>query len=166
MSEGVKLILTEIRSLKAAVEARLDAVDKKLGQVETRVNALEARAQQPEERPTAQAALEARFEQLEAHLALLDGRLTQGGEQLEALGDRLERLEAAMLAAELEKTRRRVNALEYVKIPQLEMTIKYIVMKLDENERGNQTRLMKVKDMILEESIEEKRRQTEEACAM
>ncbi len=74
--------------------------------------------------------------------------------------------EAAMLAAELEKTRRRVNALEYVKIPQLEMTIKYIVMKLDENERGNQTRLMKVKDMILEESIEEKRRQTEEACAM
>ena len=47
MSEGVKLILTEIRSLKAAVEARLDAVDKKLGQVETRVNALEARAQRP-----------------------------------------------------------------------------------------------------------------------
>ena len=73
---------------------------------------------------------------------------------------------AAKEAAELEKTRRRVNALEYVKIPQLEMTIKYIVMKLDENERGNQTRLMKVKDMILEESIEEKRRQTEEACAM
>ena len=72
--------------------------------------------------------------------------------------------EAAMLAAELEKTRRRVNALEYVKIPQLEMTIKYIVMKLEENERGNQTRLMKVKDMILEESIEEKRERTREAC--
>ena len=72
--------------------------------------------------------------------------------------------EAAMLAAELEKTRRRVNALEYVKIPQLEMTIKYIVMKLDENERGNQTRLMKVKDMILKEAIEEKREQTKEAC--
>ncbi len=69
-----------------------------------------------------------------------------------------------MLAAELEKTRRRVNALEYVKIPQLEMTIKYIVMKLDENERGNQTRLMKVKDMILKESIEEKRERTREAC--
>ncbi len=65
--------------------------------------------------------------------------------------------EAAMLAAELERTRRRVNALEYVKIPQLQMTIKYIVMKLDENERGNQTRLMKVKDMILEEAIEERR---------
>lgn len=72
--------------------------------------------------------------------------------------------EAAMLAAELEKTRRRVNALEYVKIPHLEMTIKYIVMKLDENERGNQTRLMKVKDMILKESIEEKRERTREAC--
>lgn len=65
--------------------------------------------------------------------------------------------EAAMIAAELEKTRRRVNALEYVKIPQLEMTIKYIMMKLDENERGNQTRLMKVKDMILQEAIEERR---------
>jgi V/A-type H+-transporting ATPase subunit D len=67
--------------------------------------------------------------------------------------------EAAMLAAELEKTRRRVNALEYVKIPQLENTIKYIMMKLDENERGNQTRLMKVKDMIIKEAIEEKRQQ-------
>lgn len=72
--------------------------------------------------------------------------------------------EAAMLAAELEKTRRRVNALEYVKIPQLEMTIRYIMMKLDENERGNQTRLMKVKDMILQDAIEKKRRQTEEMC--
>ena len=73
-----------------------------------------------------------------------------------------------MLAAELERTRRRVNALEYVKIPQLQMTIRYIVMKLDENERGNQTRLMKVKDMILAEAIEEKRaadeREYEEAC--
>ena len=72
--------------------------------------------------------------------------------------------EAAMLAAELEKTRRRVNALEYVKIPQLEMTIRYIMMKLDENERGNQTRLMKAKDMILKEAIEEKREQDEKAC--
>ena len=70
-----------------------------------------------------------------------------------------------MLAAELEKTRRRVNALEYVKIPQLEMTIKYIMMKLDENERGNQTRLMKVKDMILKEAIEEKREQ-DKVCGM
>lgn len=60
-----------------------------------------------------------------------------------------------MLADEIEKNRRRVNALEYVMIPQLEETIKYIVMKLDENERGATTRLMKVKSM-LEERQEEK----------
>ncbi len=53
-----------------------------------------------------------------------------------------------MLAIEIEKNRRRVNALEFVMIPQLEETIKYITMKLDENERGNLTRLMKVKTMI------------------
>ena len=55
-----------------------------------------------------------------------------------------------MLADEIEKTRRRVNALEYVMIPQMEETIRFIAMKLDENERGALTRLMKVKDMIAE----------------
>lgn len=55
-----------------------------------------------------------------------------------------------MLADEIEKTRRRVNALEYVMLPQFEETIKFITMKLDENERGSITRLMKVKDMIAE----------------
>lgn len=53
-----------------------------------------------------------------------------------------------MLAFEIEKNRRRVNALEYVMIPQLEETIKYITMKLDENERSATIRLMKVKSMI------------------
>ncbi|MBQ7653332.1 MAG: V-type ATP synthase subunit D [Clostridia bacterium] len=53
-----------------------------------------------------------------------------------------------MLADEIEKNRRRVNALEYVMIPDSKETIKYITMKLDENERANTIRLMKVKDMI------------------
>ena len=55
-----------------------------------------------------------------------------------------------MLADEIEKNKRRVNALEHVMIPQLRETIKYIVLKLEENERGSLVRLMKVKDMIAE----------------
>jgi V/A-type H+-transporting ATPase subunit D len=57
-----------------------------------------------------------------------------------------------MMAAEIEKTRRRVNALEHVMIPEMRENIKYITMKLDENERSTQIRLMKVKDMMLEQA--------------
>jgi V/A-type H+-transporting ATPase subunit D len=53
-----------------------------------------------------------------------------------------------MLADEIQKNKRRVNALEYFMIPQMEETIKYIVMKLDENDRANLIRLMKVKELI------------------
>jgi len=53
-----------------------------------------------------------------------------------------------MLADEIEKTRRRVNALEHVMIPEMQETIKYITMKLEDNERSTTTRLMKVKEMI------------------
>ena len=73
--------------------------------------------------------------------------------------------EAGMLSDEIEKTRRRVNALEYVKIPQYQETIRYITMKLDEDERGNQTRLMKVKDMMVAQAIEEKKERDKEAYA-
>ncbi|MBP2025379.1 V-type ATP synthase subunit D [Peptoniphilus stercorisuis] len=60
---------------------------------------------------------------------------------------------AQLMADEIEKTRRRVNALEYKTIPDLKDTIKYIVGKLDENERANITRLMKVKDIISKDEI-------------
>ena len=55
-----------------------------------------------------------------------------------------------LLAEEIEKTRRRVNALEYVMIPELESNIKYISMKLEENENATKVRLLKVKEMVLE----------------
>ena len=55
-----------------------------------------------------------------------------------------------LLAGEIERTRRRVNALEYVMIPEMQTSIKYITMKLEENDRATKVRLMKVKDMVLE----------------
>ena len=68
-----------------------------------------------------------------------------------------------LLAEEIEKTRRRVNALEYVKIPQMQEAIKYISMKLDENERASTIRLMKVKDMLLKDALEAQRAENAKA---
>ena len=57
-----------------------------------------------------------------------------------------------LMAQEIEKTRRRVNALEYVMIPELQADIKYITMKLEENENSTKVRLMKVKEMVLQDA--------------
>ena len=59
---------------------------------------------------------------------------------------------AQLLAEEIERTRRRVNALEHIMMPRYLVAIRQIKSKLEENERGNITRLMKVKDMMLEEA--------------
>lgn len=95
-------------------------------------------------------------------VAFTSGELDAAVRELSAMADDLVKLaelekSAQMLAQEIERTRRRVNALEYIMIPRYEVVIKGITMKLDENERGNTTRLMKVKDMMLEASIEAKR---------
>ena len=58
-----------------------------------------------------------------------------------------------MLAVEIEKTRRRVNAIEYVMIPSYEETIHFITMKLDDNERSNTIRLMKSKELIINKNV-------------
>lgn len=65
--------------------------------------------------------------------------------------------QAMLMAMEIERTRRRVNSLEYVLIPELLELIASITMKMEENERGNLTRLMKVKDMIVEARLEQKK---------
>ena len=65
--------------------------------------------------------------------------------------------EAMLLADEIERTRRRVNALEHIMMPRYLAAIRSIRLKLDENERGNITRLMKVKDMMLEAQLQQKK---------
>lgn len=95
-------------------------------------------------------------------LAFTSGELDLSMEAFSAAMEPLLRLaqsekSAQLMAQEIEKTRRRVNALENVMIPNYEETIKYITQKLSEDERSSNTRLMKVKDMILEKAIEEKR---------
>ncbi len=70
-----------------------------------------------------------------------------------------------LMASEIEKTRRRVNALEHVMIPDYEEKIRYITMKLDESERSATTRLMKVKDMMIEKTIRERQAREQELDA-
>lgn len=87
-------------------------------------------------------------------MAFTSGELDDSLRELSGLLEDLMRMAelektAQLLAEEIERTRRRVNALEYILMPQYLETVKSIQMKLDENERGNTTRLMKVKDMMV-----------------
>lgn len=86
------------------------------------------------------------------------GELDRSVEALSSVFEKMLRLaevekSCQLMAAEIEKTRRRVNALEHVMIPRYRETIKYITMKLDENDRSTTTRLMKVKDIMLAENL-------------
>ena len=83
----------------------------------------------------------------------LDSALAKLGQVFEDMLE-LAQVEKSMqlMAQEIERTRRRVNALEYVMIPEMETNIKYITMKLSENENSTKVRLMKVKDMVLKQA--------------
>ena len=92
-------------------------------------------------------------------LAFTSGELDSALDEFGSLLDDLVRMAelektAQLLAEEIEKTRRRVNALEHIMMPQYLEAMKRIKMKLDENERGNTTRLMKVKDMMLKAQLD------------
>ena len=100
-------------------------------------------------------------------MAFTSGELDSSLRELNSILEDLIRLAelektAQLLAEEIERTRRRVNALEYILMPQYLETIKSIKMKLDENERGNTTRLMKVKDMMLQAQLSQKREDDED----
>jgi V/A-type H+-transporting ATPase subunit D len=90
---------------------------------------------------------------------LVDRSVRMYGDMLQTLL-KLAELEKAsiLLAEEIERTRRRVNALEYILIPNITDTIKYITMKLSEMERSNLTRIMKVKDMLAAKRAEQSAR--------
>ena len=100
-------------------------------------------------------------------MAFTSGELDAAARELNGILEDLVRLAemektAQMLAEEIEKTRRRVNALEYIMMPRYLETIKTIKMKLEENERGNTTRLMKVKDMMLAAQMQQQAGQNSE----
>ncbi len=99
--------------------------------------------------------------------AFTSGELDESLRELNGIMEDLLRMaelekKAQLLAEEIERTRRRVNALEYIMMPRYLEAIKSIKMKLDENERGNTTRLMKVKDMMLKAQLEQKREDEDE----
>ncbi|MEA4816837.1 MAG: V-type ATP synthase subunit D [Lachnospiraceae bacterium] len=103
-------------------------------------------------------------------LAFTSGELDKAMEAFAAAMEPLLKLaesekSAQLMAQEIEKTRRRVNALENIMIPNYQETIRYIRMKLEENDRASTTRLMKVKDMVLKKAIEEKRKLDEQMGA-
>lgn len=103
-------------------------------------------------------------------LAFTSGELDSSLRELSSVMEDLIRLAelektAQLLAEEIEKTRRRVNALEYIMIPQYLATMKTIKMKLDENDRGNTTRLMKVKDMMVAQQLNQKKSDDESEYA-
>lgn len=88
-------------------------------------------------------------------LAMTSGELDDAIEILSRLLTKMIRLSeleksCQLMSDEIERTRRRVNALEYVMIPTMEENIKFITMKLDEQERATITRLMKIKDMVMD----------------
>jgi V/A-type H+-transporting ATPase subunit D len=101
-------------------------------------------------------------------LAFTSGELDTAMEHFSAAMEPLLRLaesekSAQLLAQEIEKTRRRVNALENVMIPNYQETIKFISQKLEENDRATTTRLMKVKDLCLQKAIEVQKKRDAEA---
>lgn len=94
-------------------------------------------------------------------LAFTSGELDAAVAELGSVRDSMLQMaglekEAQLLAEEIERTRRRVNALEHIMMPRYLAAIRSIKMKLDENERGNITRLMKVKDMMLAAQLQDK----------
>ena len=164
----------ENKALRQEVEAELADAQRRLSRARARTGgkvmdaAMLLPRQEVNVTATQKNVMSVRIPQFEIHYKVDPGETVSYGnsslsadtaEAVEALGKVLPKLlrlaEAEkgcqLMASEIEKTRRRVNALEHVMIPDYEDTIRFITMKLDENERSTTTRLMKVKDMMLAE---------------
>ena len=173
------LVIKESKALRETVEAGLDTVNKSFAAAAALSSPamLEEALMLPKrpaelnvgrknvmsvEVPVFEAEIKGAGDSCNYGFAFTPGELDAAAEEIaKVLPDMIKLAEsektARLLASEIERTRRRVNALEYSMIPQLEAGIKRISMKLEENERGNITRLMKVKDMMLEKTIAERR---------